>query len=89
MGTEHKGRYIGGILFAMAVAAFLVVIVTFVCSCIGRRRESEKEPGHGYGMAAMGRIVEKYGSILKVDTGPKKFSVKTYLCMRRKTDQSR
>lgn len=43
----------------------------------------KKDPrSHGYGMAAMSRIAEKYGSILKVEQSPLEFSVKTNLCLK-------
>lgn len=41
-----------------------------------RRREHRR---HGYGMEAMGRIAEKYNSVLKVDKGNGEFSVKSNL----------
>lgn len=43
------------------------------------RREHRR---HGYGMAAMERVAEKYGSILKVDKSPSEFSVGSNLCMK-------
>lgn len=44
--------------------------------------ESREHRRHGYGMAAMERIAEKYGSILKVDKSPVEFSVGSNLCMK-------
>lgn len=46
----------------------------------GKGREEHRR--HGYGMAAMERIAEKYGSILKVNQSLSEFSVKSNLCMK-------
>ncbi len=41
---------------------------------------------HGFGLEAMSRIAEKYGSILKIDKSPREFSVKSNLCLRQWRD---
>lgn len=62
-----------------------------VNSCLGqseepsghkRDRKESASRSHGYGMAAMSGIAEKYNSILKVEQGSGEFSVKTNLCLR-------
>ena len=44
--------------------------------------EREERPGHGYGLAAMRGIAEKYDSALVVERGPGEFSVMSDLCLR-------
>lgn len=40
-----------------------------------------KRPGHGYGMAAMRRVAEKYGSVLMAERTPGEFSLRSNLCL--------
>lgn len=42
----------------------------------------QEQRRHGYGMAAMRKIAEKYGSILKVEKSPSEFGVRTNLCLK-------
>ncbi len=44
--------------------------------------ESENRPGHGYGLAAMRGIAEKYNSTLVIERAAGEFSVKSDLCLR-------
>lgn len=56
----------------------------------GEERETGEQRGkhgrthgrHGFGMEAMSRIAEKYGSILKIEEAPQEFAVKSNLCLK-------
>lgn len=39
-------------------------------------------PGHGYGLAAMRRVAEKYGSVLLTNPEGNTYEVKSYLCLK-------
>lgn len=47
--------------------------------------ERKENRRHGYGLAAMRKIAEKYGSVLKVDRSSGVFSVKSNLCLSEKS----
>lgn len=65
--------------------------------CVNSRSEEGQSPEdsetgteeerlrHGFGLEAMSRIAEKYGSILKIDKSPREFSVKSNLCLKWQT----
>lgn len=46
------------------------------------KEKKRRHQKHGYGIEAMNKIAEKYGSILKIDQSSSEFSVKTNLLMK-------
>lgn len=45
--------------------------------------ERKPRPGHGYGIAAMRKVAEKYGSVLLTEHGLGEFTVRSDLCLQR------
>lgn len=50
---------------------------------ISRADEEQLRSGHGYGLAAMRKIAEKYGSMLMIEQLPGEFEIKSNLCLSR------
>ncbi len=85
---KGRERYIS--LYMRLRANFLFIkCVNSTDSANGALEESKEERianGHGYGLAAMRRIAEKYGSILVISQLPGSFEIKSSLCLQKRPD---
>lgn len=56
------------------------LFISCVNSAPDEPEQKEPRPGHGYGLAAMRRVAEKYNSVLVVKREPGRFTVMSDLC---------